>query len=76
MFHTLGLMKQRVARSAEEREGEYRINGEKDVIRLADRIIAATPAELAQLQWLYNANPKKIVIIPPGVDPCRFYPIP
>ncbi len=76
MFHTLGLMKQRVARSAEEREGEYRINGEYEVLRLADRIVAATPAELAQLQWLYQADPMKITIIPPGVDPCRFYPIP
>jgi D-inositol-3-phosphate glycosyltransferase len=76
MFHTLGLMKQRVARSAEEREGDYRINGEFEVIRIADRIIAATPAELAQLQWLYQADPQKITIIPPGVDPCRFYPIP
>ena len=76
MFHTLGLMKQRVARSAEEREGEYRINGEYEVIRLADRIVAATPAELAQLQWLYQADPTKITIVPPGVDPCRFYPIP
>jgi len=75
MFHTLGMMKQRVGRSAEEREGEYRINGEYEVIRLADRIIAATPAELAQLQWLYQADPAKISIIPPGVDPCRFYPI-
>ncbi len=75
MFHTLGLMKQRVARSADEREGDYRINGEYDVIRIADRIIAATPAELAQLQWLYQADPAKITIIPPGVDPCRFYPI-
>ena len=75
MFHTLGLMKQRVARSADEREGDYRINGEYDVIRFSDRIIAATPAELAQLQWLYQADPAKITIIPPGVDPCRFYPI-
>ena len=76
MFHTLGLMKQRIARSEGEKEGEYRIQGEKDVIKQTDWIIAATPAELAQLQWLYNANPKNIVIIPPGVDPCRFYPIP
>jgi len=76
MFHTLGLMKQRVARDASEREGDYRINGEREVLRLADRIIAATPAELAQLQWLYQADTKKIVVIPPGVDISHFYPIP
>ena len=76
MFHTLGLMKQRVARDESEREGEYRIIGEREVIRLADRIVAATPAELAQLQWLYEADTKKIVVIPPGVDISHFYPIP
>jgi len=76
MFHTLGLMKQRVARSPDEIEGDYRLQGEKDVLRRADRIVAATPAELAQLQWLYQADTRKIVIIPPGVDISRFYPIP
>lgn len=76
MFHTLGLMKQRIARSDSEREGEYRIQGEFKVIQNVDWIVASTPAEVAQLQWLYNTNPKKIVIIPPGVDPHRFYQIP
>lgn len=76
MFHTLGLMKQRVARQPGEAEGEYRIKGEYDVLRLADKIVAATPAELAQLQWLYRADTEKMVIIPPGVDISRFYPIP
>jgi D-inositol-3-phosphate glycosyltransferase len=75
MFHTLGLMKQRVARSPEEAEGEYRILGEREVLKIADRIVAATQAELAQLQWLYQADARKIVIIPPGVDVSRFYPI-
>lgn len=76
MFHTLGVMKQRVARSPGEVEGAYRLNGEKEVLRAADRIVAATPAEFAQLQWLYQADTSKIVIIPPGVDISRFYPIP
>jgi D-inositol-3-phosphate glycosyltransferase len=38
--------------------------------------VAATPAELAQLQWLYQADVGKAVIIPPGVDLSHFYPIP
>ena len=76
MFHTLGVMKQRVARSSEEVEGEYRLNGERKVLRVADRIVAATQAELAQLQWLYQADTRKIVVNPPGVDLSRFYPIP
>ena len=76
MFHTLGLMKNRVAQSAAEVEGEYRINGEYQVLEAADRIIAATPAEQAQLQFLYKADKDRITIIPPGVDISSFYPIP
>ncbi|UCH59285.1 MAG: glycosyltransferase [Anaerolineales bacterium] len=76
MFHTLGLMKQRVARVPDEAEGDYRLNGEHRVLEIADRIVAATPAELAQLQWLYKADSKKIVVISPGVDLSHFYPIP
>lgn len=76
MFHTLGLMKNRVAQSPDELEGEYRIEGEQEVLSKADRIIAATTAEFAQLLWLYQADVSKISIIPPGVDVGRFYPIP
>ena len=75
MFHTLGKMKQRVARLPEELEGDFRIKGEREVIKSADRIVAATQAELAQLQWLYQVDTRKIVIIPPGVNVSRFYPI-
>ena len=76
MFHTLGLMKNRVARSPSEMEGDYRIDGEKRVIKAADRIIAATPARKSQLQFLYQVDERKITIIPPGVDTSHFYPIP
>jgi len=76
MFHTLVLMKNRVAQSPNEIEGEYRLQGERKVLEIADRVVAATPAELAQLQFLYQADTRRIVIVPPGVDTCRFYPIP
>ena len=76
MFHTLGLMKNRIAQSPEEMEGDYRINGERQAMTAADRIVAATPAEESQLQFLYGVNEQKIVTIPPGVDTSRFYPIP
>jgi D-inositol-3-phosphate glycosyltransferase len=76
MFHTLGEMKNRVARSEAEREGAYRLEGERQVVARADRIIAATPAEQAQLEWLYQADSHKVTVIPPGVDTSHFYPIP
>src|SRR5512134_3559971 len=76
MFHTLGEMKNRIARSEAEREGGYRINGERQVLRRADRVIVATIAELTQLRFLYRATASKLIVIPPGVDVCHFYPIP
>lgn len=76
MFHTLGEMKNRIAQSESEKEGAYRLDGERQVLKRADKIIAATLAELAQLQWLYKAETRKITIVPPGVDTCHFYPIP
>jgi D-inositol-3-phosphate glycosyltransferase len=76
MFHTLGVMKNRVAQSPREIEGDYRVDGEQEVLQQADKIIAATPAEFAQLLWLYKADVSKVIVIPPGVDIGRFYPIP
>ncbi len=75
MFHTLVLMKNRIAKSLQEMEGEYRIQGEKKVIAKANRIIAATLAEKSQLEFLYGAPSSKISVIPPGVDTRHFYPI-
>jgi D-inositol-3-phosphate glycosyltransferase len=74
MFHTLGHMKNRVAQSPTEREGDLRIQVETSLLHEADRIIAATPAELAQLQWLYRADIRRVTVIPPGVDLNHFYP--
>ena len=76
MFHTLGEMKNRIARTDGEREGEYRLEGERQVLRRVDRVVAATLAEVTQLRFLYKANASKLVVIPPGVDVSHFYPIP
>lgn len=76
MFHTLGLMKQKVGRTSEEREGQYRYDGERLVMKNADRVIAATKAERSQLKELYGLEQKKVDIIPPGVNIHHFYPIP
>lgn len=76
MFHTLGEMKNRVARSEDELAGKDRLDGERQVLRRADRIVVATMAEQTQLRFLYKADNRKMVVIPPGVDTCHFYPIP
>ena len=76
MFHTLGKMKQRIGRTEEERDGDYRIEGEYKVMDDADLIIAATEAECTQLEMLYGQSHQKVKIIPPGVNVHHFYPIP
>lgn len=76
MYHTLVRMKNRIARSDEEMEGGYRLEGEQQILENADRIVVATPAEQSQLEFLYMADSRKLVTIPPGVDTSHFYPIP
>lgn len=75
MFHTLALMKNRVARSEGESEPGERVEAERRLLKEADRVVAATQAELAQIQWLYQTGTDKVVVIPPGVDTAHFYPI-
>ncbi|MEM6529189.1 MAG: glycosyltransferase, partial [Chloroflexota bacterium] len=74
MFHTLGHMKNRIP-SVTSPVPEIRIRVETQVVEWADMIIANTPAERAQLLWLYHADRRKIVVCPPGVNTMRFYPV-
>ncbi len=75
MFHTLGHMKHRIG-GGPLMMPDTRVLLETQIVNWADRIIAATPAEQAQLLWLYRADRRKIEVIPPGVDSSRFHPIP
>jgi D-inositol-3-phosphate glycosyltransferase len=76
MFHTLGHMKNRIAGSDPPRYyADARINTEMKIVRWADQLIAATPAEMAQLRWLYRADRRKITVAPPGVNTSLFHPI-
>jgi D-inositol-3-phosphate glycosyltransferase len=74
MFHTLGLVKNRIE-ALGPLESERRIRGERQVIAAADMVVAATPAEQADLQWLYEVRSPNITIIPPGVDLELFQPM-
>jgi D-inositol-3-phosphate glycosyltransferase len=68
MFHTLGWLKNQVARTPAEREPDVRIEEERRVIRNADRIVAANPVDRAHLVWYYGAKSARIAVIPCGVD--------
>jgi len=74
MFHTLGHMKNRVARRAEERETEIRLKAEGEIVGFSDRLVAASPLEKEQMVRLYGADPEKIEVIPCGVDLTLFRP--
>ncbi len=71
MYHTLGHMKRRIEVNAHY-QPDLRIMTEMHILQSADRIIAATPAEQAQLRWLYRATRKQITVVPPGVNTGHF----
>jgi D-inositol-3-phosphate glycosyltransferase len=74
MFHTLGAMKNRVARGAEERETKQRIAIERQQITSMDTIVAATTLDRAQMVDHYGADADRIKVVPCGVDLRHFYP--
>ena len=73
-FHTLGKVKNYSLASGERPEPPERLAGEERVIADADRVLAPTPLEAAQLVGLYRADPAHIRMVPPGVDHTIFYP--
>jgi D-inositol-3-phosphate glycosyltransferase len=75
-FHTLGKVKNYSLSRGERPEPRVRLSGEQRVIEEADRLIAATPSEAAQLVGLYRADPSRIRVVPPGVDHDVFFPRP
>lgn len=74
MFHTLGKMKNIVARSSEETETTQRELIEERLLRDVDRVVAATPLDRAQMVWHYGADANRIELIPCGVDLKLFQP--
>jgi D-inositol-3-phosphate glycosyltransferase len=74
MFHTLGRLKNRVARSAAELEPAVRLEEETRIVSEADRIVAANVVERAELLRDYAAHASRIATIPCGVDTDLFTP--
>lgn len=75
MFHTLGRLKNEVARSPEEIEPDLRIAEEDRIVAGAHRLVASNPAERAHLVWSYRARADRIRVIPCGVDLDLFRPM-
>lgn len=75
-FHTLALMKNLVARGELEKEDHVRIDAELALVHDSDAIIAPSESDASYLEYLYEAKPESICVIPPGVDTKVFHPIP
>jgi D-inositol-3-phosphate glycosyltransferase len=69
-FHTLA----RVKAETGDAEPQRRVDAETAVIGCSDAILANCPAEAAQLERLYGADPARIEIVPPGVVHAFFSP--
>ncbi len=74
-FHTLGLMKNLVARNESEKADFFRIESEIALCRQSDRIIATSEADMEYINSLYDCPKEKICILTPGVDLNLFKPI-
>jgi len=74
MFHTLGVVKNALADTPSEWVPQVRLDAEARVAALADRIVAATPLERAELAWYCGADVDRVRTIPCGVDVDLFSP--
>ncbi|MDQ3405576.1 MAG: D-inositol-3-phosphate glycosyltransferase [Actinomycetota bacterium] len=72
--HTLAKVKNAALAEGDTPEPRVRVMGEQQVVDEADRLIANTKFEAAQLIDLYDADPAKVSAIAPGVDLDRFRP--
>jgi D-inositol-3-phosphate glycosyltransferase len=73
-FHTLGQVKN-LADGIEAPEPAVRLDGEREAVLAAERILVPTRQEAANLAGLYGAEPARIRVVPPGVDAERFRPV-
>jgi D-inositol-3-phosphate glycosyltransferase len=76
MFHTLARAKMRAPLAEGEREDAVRVEIEQRTMQIADRVVAATPADRDAMVRDYGAARGAISIIPCGVDTRLFRPRP
>jgi D-inositol-3-phosphate glycosyltransferase len=74
-FHTLGLMKNLVARDTRERASATRIRAEFTLIKRASAIVASSERDRAYMEYLYDAPKEKITVVSPGIDTGLFHPM-
>ncbi len=72
--HTLAKVKNAALADGDRPEPRARVIGEEQVVAEADRLVANTEEEARQLVEHYGADPRRTLVVPPGVDLDRFAP--
>ncbi len=72
--HTLAKVKNAALADGDRPEPRLRVIGEEQVVAEADRLVANTDDEARQLVDHYGADPRRTLVVPPGVDLDRFTP--
>jgi D-inositol-3-phosphate glycosyltransferase len=73
-MHTMAKVKNLLLAEGDSPEPPMRAIGEAQVVEAADRLIASTTDEAAQLVELYDADPARVEVVAPGVDLAVFSP--
>src|SRR4051812_38512930 len=73
-MHTMAKVKNLTLADGDAPEPLAREIGEAQVVEAADRLVANTVEEAHQLVELYDADPDRVVTVPPGVDLDLFRP--
>jgi D-inositol-3-phosphate glycosyltransferase len=73
-MHTMARVKNIHLAVGDTPEPAGRELGEVQVVGAADRLIANTADEANELVTLYDADPRKVAVVPPGVDLTTFSP--
>ncbi|WP_179956808.1 D-inositol-3-phosphate glycosyltransferase [Amycolatopsis anabasis] len=72
--HTLAKVKNAALAEGDKPEPRTRVIGEEQVVAEADRLIANTAVEARELIGMYDADPRAVRTVSPGVDLDRFSP--
>ncbi|MFE0421489.1 D-inositol-3-phosphate glycosyltransferase [Streptomyces sp. NPDC058953] len=75
-MHTMAKVKNAALADGDTPEPSSRVIGETQIVNAADRLIANTAEEAAELVRFYDADPAKVAVVHPGVNLERFRPDP
>jgi D-inositol-3-phosphate glycosyltransferase len=73
-MHTMAKVKNASLASGDAAEPGSRVIGEEQVVAASDRLLANTEDEARQLVGMYDADPRRVAVVPPGVDLSTFSP--